>query len=96
MSIIYNLGSLILGLAAWAVLLMGLARRRTCAGLSFALCAASLLLQLREIANRVQLRDFSAIEDTLPAVAFAATVLVIGTVVLNAAAAAIKKYRDHK
>lgn len=93
MSAFFNIGSLILGLAAWALPLIALTRRRSAAGISFALCAASVLLQLREVKNRVRLQDFAAIEDTISAVAFAATVLLIGTVVLNICVYVINQYR---
>lgn len=86
-SMFYNLGSILLGLIAWLLPLVYLAagkRRGLFCGSSFALCALSLYLQLREVLHRAGIGDFSAIEDTIGAVVFAATVLLITTAVLNA------------
>lgn len=82
----YNILSLTLGLLAWVlpvVYLMAGKRRDLCCGGSFALCALSLYLQLRETLGRVDRGDFSGIEDTFYAVFFAATVLIVTTAVLN-------------
>ena len=92
LSMIYNLGSIILGLAAW---LFGYwAIRRTiikkdvkasyaCAIASFAMCIFSLLFQLLEVGNRVDIEDLSAIYDTIHAIIFAAKVLIIVTLGVN-------------
>ncbi len=86
-----NLASLFSGLAA--LLLAGCAvfarNRRRSSGLtggSFCLCALSLLLQLAEIGHRANTGDFSAIDDTIQAVLFAASALFLLTSALNAAA----------
>ena len=88
-SMICNLASILLGLAAWTLPLVYLAtgkRRGLCCGSSFALCALSLYLQLREVMHRAGIGDFAAIDDTIRAVVFAANVLLITTAVLNALA----------
>jgi len=84
-SMIYHLGSIILGLTAW---LFGYwAIRRTiikrdikasyiCSMISLGMCIISLLCQLLEVANRVRIEDLSAIYDTINAVIFAAEVLI--------------------
>lgn len=90
-SIFYNLGSLILGLAA--LLLAGFAfgvrprsRSKSLTAFSFCLCALSLLLQIAEIDHRVQINDFAAIADTIRAVRWAASALFVLTAAGNAAA----------
>ena len=89
---VYNLGSIILGLAAW-ILGYGAIRRTiiskdikasyTCSAISFGMCIISLLLQLLEVGNRVDMEDLSAIYDTINAVIFSAKVLIIVTFGLN-------------
>ena len=87
--IAYNLLSLFLGIVGWALpviyLMVGSHRELCCSG-SFALCAAALYFQLREMLLRSNRGDFAGIEDTIGAVVFAATVLLTTTVVLNALA----------
>ena len=87
--ILYNLLSLFLGVIAWALpvvyLMVGKHRALFCSG-SFALCAAALYFQLREMLLRSDRGDFAGIEDTIGAVVFAATVLLVTTVALNALA----------
>lgn len=82
----YNILSLFLGLMAWSLpviyLMVGKRRERFCTG-SCALCAAALYFQLREILLRANRGDFAGIEDTIGAVVFASTVLLVTTVVLN-------------
>ena len=92
LSMIYNLGSILLGLIAW---LSGYwAIRRTiikndikasyaCSITSFAMCIVSLLLQLLEVGNRVDMEDLSAIYDTINAVILVAKILIVVTVGLN-------------
>ena len=81
-----NLLSLFLGVTAWVlpVLYLCIGKRRDlfCGG-SFALCAVTLFLRLREIFVRVERGDFAGIEDTIQVNLFAATVLLITTLVLN-------------
>ena len=90
-SIFCNVGSLLLGLAAWVIGLTAVRTARRNASyklsvLSFTACSLSLLLQLFEVANRVARDDFAAIEDTIRVVVLAACVVFAGTVFLNAAA----------
>ena len=85
-SMYFNLFSIGLGLLAWAmpVICLCIKKRReflTCGSL---LCVAfSLYFQLREVLNRVHMRDFAAIEDTIGAVCFCASVLIAVTLILN-------------
>lgn len=81
-----NLLSFALGLTAWALPIVYLMSRKYrelfCSG-SLALCAVSLYFQLREILLRSNRGDFAGIDDTIGAVVFAATVLLVTTLVLN-------------
>ena len=85
-SMSFNLLSIGLGLLAWSlpVICLCIKKRReffTCGSLT---CVAfSLFFQLREVLNRVHMRDFAAIEDTIGAVCFCAAVLVWGALILN-------------
>ena len=92
-SVLLNLGALAMGLGAWVLGVLALRAKNPTGGLclsvcSFGACAAALLLQLMEVRNRANVRDFAAIEDTIAAVVFAAVVLLAGTILLNVAAAA--------
>ena len=85
-SMSFNLLSICLGLLAWVLPLIDLWRKKhreffTCGSL---VCVAfSLYFQLREVLNRVHMRDFAAIEDTIGAVCFCATTLITVTLILN-------------
>lgn len=92
LSMIYNLGSIILGLAAWlfgywairrTIISKDIKASYTCSAISFGMCIISLLLQLLEVGNRVEMEDLSAIYDTINAVIFSAKVLIIVTFGLN-------------
>lgn len=92
LSMIYNLGSICLGLAAWmfgywairrTILRKDIKASYTCSMISFGMCIFSLLFQLMEVGNRVDIEDLSAIYDTINAVIFAAKVLISVTLVLN-------------
>ena len=86
---IYNVGSIVLGLLAWLFGVLALAKHNYAHRLttiSFSACGLSLVLQLLEVSNRVNLGDYAAIEDTIRAVLFAAVTLVVVTVVLNVVA----------
>lgn len=84
-----SLGSLLLGLAAWAVPIAGLPRRRkgTWAGsaLSWGCCAGALYLQILYFGRLARIGDWSAVEDTAQAVVLAATGLIAVTLLLNLA-----------
>lgn len=89
LSAIYNIGSIILGLAAWIFASLAIAKHNHAqrfTTISFSACCLSLVLQLLEVSNRVNLGDYAAIEDTIRAVLFAAVTLVVVTVVLNVVA----------
>lgn len=87
-SIILSIGSLALGLSAWILGILAIIRPKASVSYantvcSFSLCAVSLLLQLFEVQNRVKIRDYAAIEDTIRAVIIAAVALVFVTFALN-------------
>ena len=82
----YNIGSLVLGLAAWILPLLAVGksyRFALCCVGSLSCCAVSLLMQLLEIKRRVHLSDWSALLDTMDAVVLAAVVLICGVIVTN-------------
>ena len=86
MSVFFNLGSLMLGLAAWGLPFLAIGKKDRfsicCLG-SFGCCILSLLLQLFEVKNRVNLEDWSALMDTMHAVVLAAVVMIMVMVVCN-------------
>lgn len=95
LSMIYNLGSICLGLAAWmfgywairrTILRKDIKASYTCSMISFGMCIFSLLFQLMEVGNRVDIEDLSAIYDTIHAVIIAAVVLITVTFGLNVCA----------
>ena len=89
LSVIYNIGSIILGIIAWASAGIAIAkskRAQTLSAVSFVACIISLFLQLLEVSNRVNLGDYAAIEDTIRAVILAATLLIVVTIILNSVA----------
>ena len=84
----YNISSLLLGLAAWILAGIAITRKKKQLASyyslgSFGMCILSLLLQIFEVANRVNQDDYAAITDTIHAVRFAACILVGITLVLN-------------
>ena len=90
-TIVCNIGSVCMGMCA--LLLAGFAvgvrtqgRSARLSACSFCLCGLSLLLQLAEISHRVRMGDLSAVMDTIQAVLFAASVLFLLTLIVNAAA----------
>lgn len=86
MTTVFNLGSLALGLAAWGLPFLAIGKKDRfglcCLG-SFGCCILSLLLQLFEVKNRVNLEDWSALMDTMHAVTLAAVVMIVVMVVCN-------------
>lgn len=86
MSIVCNLGSLVLGLTAWGIPLCAIGRKYRfgicCIG-SLSCCVLSFLLQLLEVRNRVRLSDWSALMDTIDAVVAAAVIMVVVTLISN-------------
>ena len=86
MSVFFNLGSLMLGLAAWGLPFLAIGKKDRfsicCLG-SFGCCILSLMLQLFEVKNRVNLEDWSALMDTMHAVVLAAVGMVVVMLVCN-------------
>lgn len=86
-----NLGSLVLGLIAWILPIVCLMQNKkngfktlaTFSILSSSACAISLIFQLIYNNHLVKIGDWSALMDTTGGVVFAATVLLIITVMLN-------------
>ena len=88
MTTFLNLGSLILGVAAWIIPITAISMRKKrqlnqFSIYSFSFCAAALMLQLLEVQHLVKIGDLSAIMDTIRATCIAAVVLVIVTIALN-------------
>ena len=85
MYILYNLLSILLGLAAFGFAIHSIQVRfcPTCCILSFACCGGALVCQFLEIRRRVQISDWSALMDTMDAVVFAAFILLAVTLLLN-------------
>jgi len=89
-----NIGSLLLGLAAWILpLIYILARpiatdrlRIAVPSISLAACSAALVLQIVYQNYLVRTEDWSALMDTSGSLVFISSVLLAGTVVLNAIA----------
>lgn len=87
-----NLGSLVLGLIAWILPVVNLMRYEkhdhrnwvTLSIMSVSACAIALCFQIIYSYHLVKIEDWSALMDTTGAVAFAAAVLLIVTIILNA------------
>ena len=87
-STMFSIGSLVLGFSACILGILAITRLKAYFSyantlFSFSLCAVSLLLQLFEVQNRVNIGVYAAIEDTIGAVNIVAIVLVFITIVLN-------------
>lgn len=86
---ICNVGSLVLGIAAWGFPLQYLifGKKKNYSGvqmlLSMGFCSGALFLQLLGIHHRVYLSDWTALMDTIEAVVWAAAALLGGSVILN-------------
>lgn len=96
--VFFNVGSLLLGFAAWAVPLTQLSRvwvgnGATACTLSFALALASLTLQFFEIAVRVDAGDWSALMDTSHALTLVVIFFSTVTLLLNIAAVRYERHR---
>jgi len=86
-----NVGSLVLGLAAWIMPVISIIRHRTTrvrlrmlfSVISFSACAFSLFMQIAQIRQRVILQDWAALMDTAGALVTVSLLLVIITVILN-------------
>lgn len=91
-----NYGSILLGLVAWAMPVAALATGKHTAryaAVSGGLCCVSLLFQLLYTQHLVDIRDWSAIEDTHYAVVLAAEALLLGTAGLNLLALLVTKFK---
>jgi len=86
-----NVGSLVIGLIAWLLPVVGLMQSKqndfkiwgVLSSLSLSACAISLIFQMYYQYHLVNIEDWSALMDTTGAVIFAATVLLSVTVILN-------------
>ena len=86
-----NLGSFLLGVIAWFLPIIGLARRNKAKNhnwiiysvSSISACALSLLLQIYYQTHLANIEDWSAISDTLHGVAVISSLLLAITLVLN-------------
>ena len=87
-----NLASLVLGIVAWLIPLLGIARRKTrtftrTSGIwpliSIGACSVSLWFQILYNHHLVEIEDWSALMDTTKALVFVSGVLVIVTIILN-------------
>ncbi|KPU42963.1 hypothetical protein OXPF_37320 [Oxobacter pfennigii] len=97
-----NPGSLVLGLIAWMIPFVNLIRYKNhdhgngaaLSIMSITACVVSLCFQIFYNYHLVKIEDWSALMDTTAAVALAAAVLLIVTIILNAITLLI--YRDRK
>jgi len=88
---LFNAGSLILGLIAWILPVVNLAKYNKAKHknwivllfVSMSACTISVLFQIVYQKHLVQIEDWSAIMDTIWGVLFVSTALIIGTVTLN-------------
>lgn len=95
-----NLGSLVLGLIAWILPVVILIRDKkdiqsnwaALSIMSISACAISLCFQIYYHYHLVKIEDWGALMDTIGGVAFAATVLLIVTILLNGITLIV--YRD--
>ncbi|MGE7840353.1 hypothetical protein ACQKNX_06130 [Lysinibacillus sp. NPDC093712] len=86
-----NVGSLVIGLIAWLLPVVGLMQSKNndfkiwglLSSLSLSACAISLIFQLYYQYHLVNIEDWSALMDTTGGVIFAASVLLGVTVILN-------------
>ena len=89
MSIIYNIGSLILGLISWGIpIVILLFKRKNQARTNFvwysmSACLLAVLMQVFEIRNRISIGDLSAIMDTIQIVSRMSLIFVIVTIALK-------------
>lgn len=80
-----NLCSLLLGLVSWGTGAAAMAKPglRWLSAASFVTCGAALFVQLLEVNRLVEIGDWSALMDTIDAVAAAALILLAVTTALN-------------
>ena len=95
-----NIGSLVLGLIAWILPVISLMRYEkhghrnwfVLSLVSICACAISICFQIFYNYHLVKIEDWSALMDTMGAVAFCSTVLLIVTILLNTITLIV--YRD--
>ena len=100
MIVLLNLGSVMLGLFAWIIPVVNLIQYRehthrnwvALSIMSISASAISLCFQIFAINYRVKVADWSALMDTMNAVAFVSAVLIIVTIMLNVITLIV--YRD--
>jgi cytochrome c oxidase subunit 4 len=100
MIVLLNFGSFVLGLIAWILPVVNLMQYRkhnhrnwvALSIMSFSACSISLCFQIFEINQRVKVEDWSALMDTMSALAFVSAVLLIITIILNVITLIV--YRD--
>jgi len=88
---LFNVGSLILGLIAWILPVVSLAKYNKAKHknwivllfASMSACTISVLFQIVYQKHLVQIEDWAAIMDTIWGVLFVSTALIIGTITLN-------------
>lgn len=86
-----NVGSLVLGLVAWILPIISLIKRKNnnnnywalMSIVSLGACATSLLFQIIYNNHLVIIEDWSALMDTINAVVFVSTFLLLTTILLN-------------
>jgi hypothetical protein len=95
-----NLGSLLLGLIAWILPIVNLTRNRkqdnnwvVLSIISITTCSISLCFQIFYTYHKVSVEDWSALMDTMYAVAFASGILLIVTIILNAITLMVYRHR---
>ncbi|NLY44842.1 MAG: hypothetical protein GX053_02465 [Tissierella sp.] len=104
MSGLFNLGSLLLGLIAWIVPILAMKYHKKneikhCFYfiiVSFSACIASLCLQLFEVNHRVQIKDWSALMDTMGTLIWVAVILASVTLIVNIMALFICSKKEMK
>ena len=104
MIVFLNLSSIVLGLFAWIIPAVNLIRYRehphrdwvTLSIMSISASAISLCLQIFKINYRVQFEDWSALMDTMSAVAFVSATLITITIILNTIALIVYRNRTVK
>ena len=83
---IYNLSSLAIGFLAWILATTAIfsSKKKSLYQLSsFVCCCTAMVLQFYEIKRLMRIDDWTAVDDTIGAVSFAAATLTFVTVVLN-------------
>ena len=87
----FNVGSLVLGLVAWVLPIINLAKYNKAKNknwivllfASMSACTISVLFQIVYQKHLVQIEDWSAIMDTIWGVLFVSTLLIAVTITLN-------------